>query len=683
MRRGSRVVPAVAIALSWLTLPPLRGQTYSGDLYIAVLQPLPGATASRASGTATIQLSSDGSSANVDVLFSNLTSEEVTAHLKVGGVGNQGTFVFALGSGQVEGKSWTFTPTGTYTTASLQQALSSGNLYVEIDTTTYPAGELGGQYLLGTGSQAFTPPPPPPAVDLSHVTQSDAARFLTQATFGPTLADIATLDSEGYDAWFAYQMALPETSHRAATQADAAAFPPPSTSAFTVVESNREAAWWKIAVTAPDQLRQRVAFALGEIFVVSDQASSLTNQPEALAGYDDLLANDAFGNFRQLLQDVTLSPVMGNYLNMLRNAAANPAKGTAADENYAREVMQLFTIGLNLLQPDGSLQLDASGQPIPTYDQDTVVQTANALTGWSYASTAKNPSFYGSAADWFDPMMLYPADHDNTQKTIAGGVILPANEGGTADLKIELDTLFDHQNAGPFFCRQLIQHLVTSNPSPAYVYRVAQVFANDGTGTRGNLAAVVKAILLDPEARSSAYLANAGYGKLKEPLLRLTALYRAFGGAAADGRYGLGNTDDALGETPLGSPTVFNFFLPNFVQPGILASAGLYAPEFQITTASYALSVPNTLYGAIATSSTPASTTVVLNLATLDSEAAQGAGAALATANLLLCAGNMSPATQQQILAAASSLPKGTTADTLARFILELAAVSPDAAIQQ
>jgi uncharacterized protein (DUF1800 family) len=676
--------PRISLLLLCLASGPalLRAQTPpDGALYLANLTPLPGATGSSATGTATIQVSSDGSSANVDVLFSNLSSEQITAHLTVGGTGSKGTFVFGLGTGQIINKPWTFTPTGNFTSASLLAALASGELYVEIDSTDYPSGELGGQFLLGSGSQTFTPPPAAPPVNLGVVTQDDAARFLAQATFGPTLNDINTLVSEGYTVWLANQMALPETSHLSATRADAAAFP--NTSQFPVIEQDRYAAWWKVSVTAPDQLRQRVAFALSEIFVTSDVASQLTNQPEALANYYDMLANDAFGNFRQLLQDVTLSPVMGNYLNMLRNAAANPALGTAADENYAREVMQLFTVGLNLLNPDGSLQLDSAGQPIPSYDPEaTVVQTANVFTGWSYNSTAAKPSFTGGAADWYDPMMLYPAFHDNTQKTIIGGVILPANEGGAADLKAELDTLFNHQNTAPFFCRQLIERLVTSNPSPGYVYRVAQVFANNGSGTRGDLGAVVKAILLDPEARSPAMLADAGFGKLKEPLLRQTAVYRAFNAAAAEDRFAIFNTDNALGQTVLDSPTVFNFFEPNFVQPGILASAGLYAPEFQITTASTALSVVNNLYSSIYTSSSPSASTLVLDLTPLTSEATNST-ALVGTVNLLFCGGNMTGATQQKILSGLAALPASAQPLDRARFALELAVTSPDAAIQQ
>jgi uncharacterized protein (DUF1800 family) len=674
----NRLMQAAAAAAFAFAIS-LRAQS-SSSLYIANLWPLPGASTSTASGTATLALNADGT-ALIDVNFSNLTSEEVTAHLKVGGVGNTGTFVFGLPSGQVLDSLWTFAPVGGFTGASLLSALESGNLYVEIDTSTYPSGELGGQFVLSSGSQVFTPPPPPPAVNLNSVSTSDATRFLTQATFGPTTSDISALVGKGYSKWLSDEMALPETSHLSATDADAAAFPNTG-SKFPIIENNRYAAWWKTSITAPDQLRQRVAFALSEIFVTSDVASSLTNQPEALANYYDMLGRDAFGNFRQLLQDVTLSPVMGNYLNMLHNAAADPAKGTSADENYAREVMQLFTIGLNLLNPDGSLQLDTSGQPVATYDNATIVQTANVFTGWGYASSAAKPSFYGTAADWYDPMMLYSAYHDNTQKTIVGGVVLPANEGGQADLKGELDTLFNHQNTAPFFCRELIQRLVTSNPSPGYVYRVAQVFASNGSGVRGDLAAVVKAILLDPEARSSTLATNAGFGKLKEPLIRQAGLYRAFNGAAQDGRFGIFNTNNTLGQTVLDSPTVFNFFLPNYVQPGDLASAGLYAPEFQITTASTAITGVNSLYNAIYTSSSPSASTIVLDLSPLTAVASDSQ-ALVSAVNLVCCGNGMTAATQQNILAGLSHLPSSAQPLDRARFALELAVTAPDGAVQQ
>ncbi len=655
-------------------------QYIAPTLFISQIRPTANAPGSTGSGVATILISPNGTLASINLSFSNLSSDEVVAHLEIGGDMNNGTYILNLPSGQVSNLPWAPVAAGQYSAAQVVSALMSGNLFVEIDSATYPAGELGGRFVTGAGSQAFTPPPPPPSINLSVVPAADAPRLLTQATFGPTAADIAALQSQGYAAWIAGQMALPMTSHRAATDADAAAFPP--SGQFAVTQNNRQAAWWQISVGAPDQLRQRVAFALSEIFVTSDVASQLANAPDGLATYYDLLANDAFASFRQLLQDVTLSPAMGNYLNMLHNAKANPSKGTSADENYAREVQQLFTIGLNELQPDGTLVLDSSGLPVPTYDQDEIVQTANVFTGWGYHSASANPSFYGSAADFNDPMMLYPSYHDTTQKTVVNGIVIPANQAGASDLKMELDALFNHPNTGPFVCSQLIQRLVTSNPSPAYVYRVAQVFADDGTGTRGNLAAVIKAILLDYEARSLTVAADPGFGKLKEPLLRMTALYRAFGAAAQDGRFAIFNPQVNLDEAALRSPTVFNFFDPGYVQTGILASAGLLAPEFQITTASTAVSVPNNIYAAIYTPAPPASATLVLDLSSLTANASNPP-AMVGTLNQLLCANGMSAQTQAAIETALTSAPSGTSPSALAQMALYLASTSPDAAIQK
>ena len=430
-----------------------------------------------------------------------------------------------------------------------------------------------------------------------------------------------------------------------------------------------------------------MAFALSEIFVVSDVATTLSQQPEAMANYYDMLAKDAFGNYRQLLQDVTLSPVMGNYLNMLRNAAANPAKGTSADENYAREVHAAFPDRPQLAQsrwkPGSRLHRPAH----PDLQQQHDHPDRQRPDGWSYHSTLANPSFTGGAADWYDPMMLYPSFHDNTQKTLVSvtatgpAVVVPANDGGAADLKILLDTLANHQNTGPFICRQLIQRLVTSNPSPAYVYRIAQVFANDGTGVRGNLGAVVKAILLDYEARSPAVIADAGYGKLKEPLLRQTAIYRAFNATSQDGRFAIFSADQTLGQAALRSPTVFNFFLPGYSPPGSLAAAGLVAPEFQITTATTAIVVPNTIYGSVYTPTTPAATTLVLDLSSLTG--ASSTTAMVGTLNLLFGAGNMSSAATQQIITSLAALPASTTALQKAQAALELVVTAPGGAIQQ
>jgi uncharacterized protein (DUF1800 family) len=660
-------IPADTITIT--NLPP--------TLYIVNLRPTSNAPTSTGSGVGTVLLSSAGTLASVNVSFSNLSSDEVVAHLAIGGDMNNGTYVLNLPNGQVSNFPWAITAVAQYSAAQIVAALQAGNLYLEIDSATYPGGELGGQFIQGTGSQNFTAPASSPMVSLATVTASDGPRFLTQATFGVTAADLASLTSLGYTQWIANQMALPATSHRQATDADAAYFPNTG-SQYPVTSNNRQAAWWKIVTTAPDQLRQRVAFALSEILVVSDVASSISNYPDGLANYYDMLARDAFGNFRTLLQDVTLSPVMGNYLTYLRNAKANPATGTAADENYAREVMQLFTIGLNLLQPDGTLKLDTTGLPIPTYNQATIVQTANVFTGWSYYQATANPSFYGGAVNFDQPMMLYPAYHDVTAKTIVGGVVLPANQDGATDLKMELDTLFNHQNTGPFLAQQLIQRLVTSNPSPGYVYRVAQVFANDGTGVRGNLAAVVQAILLDYEARASSIQGNVGYGKLKEPLIQQTNLYRSLNATATNGRFAIFNAQTTLTQAALRSPTVFNFFSPDYVPSGGLASAGLVGPEFQNLTASTAITIPNTFYASIYS----ATGGLNLDLSSLTVNAANPT-ALVSTLNTLFAQGNMSAAAQARIVTAIKALPANTAASAVAQFALYLTVTSPDGAIQK
>ena len=650
-------------------------------LYIANLRVGTGVSSS-ASGTATLLVSASGNLISMSLSFSNLSSDEVVAHITLTPAFTGGSAVFLknLAAGQVVGAPWTVAAAGQYSVATILGALKTGGMGIEIDSANYSGGELTGTFVPAAGSQTFTAPAAAPAFSLATVSQADASRFLTQATFGPTTAEITKLMNQGYSAWIASQMAFPETSHLTATRADATAYPPTGT--FPITQQDRHAAWWSIVLNGQDQLRQRVAFALSELFVTSDVASALANQPEALANYNDMLANDAFGNYRKLLEDVTLNPAMGNYLNMLRNQKANPAKGTAADENYAREVMQLFTIGLNQLQPDGTLKLSSTGLPIATYTQDTVTQTANVFTGWAYYSTVKTPSFLGATPDYLDPMMLYPAYHDLTQKTIVGGVVLPANQDGATDLKAELDTLFNHPNTGPFVVKQLIQRLVTSNPSPGYVYRVAQVFANDGTGTRGNLGAVVKAILLDYEARSSVVVANSGYGKLREPLLRMTELYRAFNAAAQTGRYAIFNPETNLAQAALRSPTVFNFFLPTYVSPGTLADAGLVAPEFQITTASTSISVPNNIYNAIYTSATPATTAIVLDLSALTASGTDPAPM-IKLLSELFCGGAMSAALQSQITTSVATLPKTTASLDIARYALYLTLTSPEAAIQR
>jgi uncharacterized protein (DUF1800 family) len=266
-----------------------------------------------------------------------------------------------------------------------------------------------------------------------------------------------------------------------------------------------------------------VAFALSEILVVSFNNGMLDNEAVGLSAYVDTLSNDAFGNYRQLLEDVTLSPTMGVYLDMLGNDVADPDSGSHPNENYARELMQLFSIGLYKLNIDGSLALDMDGLPIPSYDQGAVTGLAAVLTGWTFAGST---DFYNPTENYRQPMINFPDHHTPEAKTILNGAVIPAGQSGQQDLQQALDAIFNHPNVGRFICRELIQRLVTSNPSPGYLYRVASVFDNNGQGVRGDMKAVLKAILLDYDARGASKTA-VGVGKEKEPVLRLTNLYRA------------------------------------------------------------------------------------------------------------------------------------------------------------
>jgi uncharacterized protein (DUF1800 family) len=347
--------------------------------------------------------------------------------------------------------------------------------------------------------------------------------------------------------------------------------------------------FWKQAITGPDQLRQRVTWGLSQIFVVGD-VNNMRN-----SAYYDVLAQNAFGNFRTLLEDVTLSPAMGYWLSHIGNRKEDPATGRLPDENYAREVMQLFTIGLWKLNPDGTRQLDGLGKPIPTYGQEDIRGMAKVLTGWSYAGC--NPSieawycfdsarsgYYRTYADITTPMQPLEAYHSTVQKTIVNGVVVPAGGTARADLKIALDALFNHPNVGPFFGRQMIQRLVKSNPSPAYVGRVAAAFANNGSGVRGDMKAVIRAVLLDPEARDRTQTTTQTSGRLREPVQMLAQVFRLFTTPPSDGRYDYNVwwMEEVFQQRPLSSPSVFNFYSPGFLPPGEMSQAGVAGPEFQI-----------------------------------------------------------------------------------------------------
>ncbi|MEO5559002.1 MAG: DUF1800 family protein [Dokdonella sp.] len=440
---------------------------------------------------------------------------------------------------------------------------------------------------------------------------AEAARFLTQSTFGPTLPEISRLRAIGYNAWLAEQAVQPASHERQYMEDQQAA-------GLDVYQSARQEAWWLHAITGSDQLRLRVAFALSELLVVSDDSGDAGGQPIPMGHYYDLLTDNAFGNYRSLLEQVTLSPIMGHYLSMFKNQKPDAATNIRPDENYAREVMQLFSVGLVRLNADGSVQV-SGGQPVPTYDQETIRGFAHVFTGWNWANCPRTsggqwweweycpsgPVEWPNAgwnASWFLPMEAWESYHASTENkqllnypgvSLAGG-LLPGGGTAASDLGAALDNIFHHPNVGPFIARHLIKRLVTSNPSPAYIGRVAATFANNGLGVRGDLGATVRAVLMDTEARHLPSLASNG-GKLREPLLRQTHLWRAMRASSSDSRYREWNSEIYLGQAALRSPTVFNFFLPDYSPPGELSTLGLLGPEFQIVTDTSVAGVSNAL----------------------------------------------------------------------------------------
>jgi uncharacterized protein (DUF1800 family) len=582
---ATTTLAAVATAPGLADSPVTSGQyTLSGTSTLFLAQMVPqGASLSLGFGSASLVLAANQATAVLHYTYSNLSGPIVAQHIH----GPGGPILFDIDTSTPDamgGRTWTIAPAGGFTVPQILAALFAGQCYINLHTAMYPSGEIKGFFNVSTGSQTFMPPPPPPALPPPPATQTDAARFLMQATYGPTApADVAVITGEptGFGPWLANQFGQPLTSHLA--YIDAARAAGEDISSNQVMES-----FWRQAVTGPDQLRQRVALALSEIMVISDQNTNV--DPEGMARYLDVLESDAFGNFRQLLEDVTLDPTMGVYLNMLQNDQGDPANGINPNENYAREVNQLFSIGLYKLNPDGTLILDMNGLPIPTYSQDVIKGFAQVFTGWTWAGGDHSDpnNFYDYAPNWRQPMEAWPEHHSPGAKMLLDGAVLPAGQTPQQDLDGALDLIFRHPNVGPFICRELIQRLVTSNPSPAYVYRCAQAFANDGHGVRGNMQAVLSAILLDYEARATTFVPQPGYGKLREPIVRLGHLLRATNAVQpADGKWRIWDTSDSgygLDENPLRAATVFNFFEPTYAQPGPIAQAGLVSPEFKITT---------------------------------------------------------------------------------------------------
>ena len=423
------------------------------------------------------------------------------------------------------------------------------------------------------------------------LSRNDALRFLTQATFGPTDFVSRAVLRQTPGAWIDLQFGLPATSHRTYWEARDAAIraadPTASAGQDQVFES-----FWKQALTGEDQLRQRVVFALSQIFVISAVDSNIGNQSRAMAAWLDMLGDKGLTTYRELLEAVSLHPMMGLYLSHLRNQKADLTSGRVPDENYAREILQLFSIGLVQLNLDGTPVL-VNGSTVDTYRPADISGLAQVFTGFSWACPAapgsSNCFNNGSNNNVSDPdrhikpMVAYPQFHSATAKNFLGATIPAQNPANpVASLKVALDTLDAHPNTAPFISRQLIQRLVTSNPSPDYVRAVASVFVNNGLGVRGDLKAVVKAVLMHPEAR----LRNDASGKLREPVLRLSAFMRAFPHTSDTGFFRVGNTDspsNSLGQTPLRSPSVFNFYRPGYVAPNSqTAVLGMVAPEMQL-----------------------------------------------------------------------------------------------------
>jgi uncharacterized protein (DUF1800 family) len=469
-----------------------------------------------------------------------------------------------------------------------------------------------------------------------------ADRFLEQTTFGPTTPLITQVQYSGLQGFLTAQYALPITKYP---------LPASGESGLGAVQQR----FFVQNLTAEDQLRQRVAFALSQIFVIG---GAKVTDPTGYTNYLQLLENDAFTNYRQIMQDVTLSPAMGDWLDMVNNGKPNTSQGDHANENYAREFMQLFTIGTAQLNPDGSYQLDSGGNQIPTYTQNTVEAFALAYTGWTYPLAPGATQRTYNPAYWTGPMVAVDSNHDTTAKQllvypgVSGGGMLPAGQSAVQDLQGALDNVFNHPNVGPFVSNQLIQHLVTSNPSPAYIQRVASVFNDNGSGVRGDMKALITAVLIDPEARRGDDPASAvgTDGHLQEPILYMTGLLRAFG-ATSDGS-NLAYYGSGMGQEALYAPSVFNFYSPSYVIPGTT----IYGPEFQILTTATSLNRVNWTNSYVFGSIGPGTTVSFSNYATQASQPS----ALLSSLNTLMLHGSMSSDMQSAILTAMQSVPSGS-----------------------
>jgi len=609
---GYDLVPHQVEALVTITDESLS----QDSLYVATFRP-EGQADTEAWGYATLLLAEDQGSAIVNTRFANLTTPQTAAHIHEGPEGISGPVVEGLPNGEVSDYLWEFGADQ----SSILQDLNAGRLYANVHTVTYPSGEIRGNFYQVIGSESFTPPASVPTdTGAPGIAAPDAFRFLRTATMGPVAAEAERVEQIGIAAWLDEQIAMPATKRYPFNMALDAKWrvdmltperPDPSPGS-----NLGDTGWLTCAAHAPDQLRQRISHALAQIMVVSRANPDLDQLHLGFADYHDMLGEHSFGNFRDLLYDVARHPLMGWYLSHIQNPKADPERGIFPDENFAREIMQLFSIGLFELHPDGSYRLDpATGAPIPTYGTGEITELARVFTGFGFAKDFRysdlpdleNNTFYGGGSytseteeyagqvDWITPMKLFDADHDNEPKRIIGGVDL-INMDGEAELDAAIDSLFLHANTGPFIANRLIKRLTTANPSRGYVYRVAQAFADNGAGVRGDMAAVVRAIYLDPEARAPGTLTS---GKFREPLLLLTQLNRVYEfqnrnttvsmvanygdtsnlDPAAKVRYIDLRGDYIFPQRPFFAPTVFNYFDPEFIPTGPLGEARLAHPE--------------------------------------------------------------------------------------------------------
>ena len=500
----------------------------------------------------------------------------------------------------------------------------------------------------GASPAPATPAPATP----TNITMAEAARFLQQAQFSSTDADIAAVQAKGYAAWLDEQM-----SARSYTSGwDWLVSQGYRQYGIRFNQHYADHMIWNQLIAAPDAVRKRVALAWSEIFVVSTSTIEGHWPSFAMAAYWDLLNQHAFGNYRQLLEAITLNPAMGAYLNTRGNKKAD-GSGRVPDENYAREVMQLFSIGLYDLNADGTLR---GGAPRETYGPSDVSNLARIFTG--YDLNSPNREHETDPQPFRVPMVLNASDHSPEPASFLGQTV--GSGDGASRLRLALDILFNHPNVGPFIGRQLIQRLVTSDPSPAYVGRVAAAFNNNGAGQRGDLRAVTRAVLLDPEARQDPSLKGTTWGKLREPMIRFVQWARTFGATSADGKWLLWDMSDAstqLGQSPLRSPSVFNFFRPGYVPPGTeLARRGQTAPEFQLTNENSVAGYINFMHGVIAWGYGAAASRISVPDYTREMALVNDPAALVDRLNLLLAGGQLSAATLTTIRNAITTINPGS-----------------------